>query len=147
MKKFRIFLIAFCALVTGLQLQAGSNRHKANDRSDIGGKVTVNGVLIDTKCYGKMNANLTNDHKTPKGLMPGCGAACATMGVPVGVLVSGKEGGQVYVLVTPSKLLAGHMAKKVRVSGTVPFAGSLIPDKLEVRGANGWQEVQLNTMM
>lgn len=113
-----------------------------------GKTTTVKGVLVDAKCYGMMNANVTNDHQTPNGLMPSCGAACAAMGLPVAVLKNGKKGGEVFILITPSGPMAKYMAKEIKVTGTVPFKGSLIPDKIQVKNDNGkWEEVKVTTMM
>ena len=94
-----------------------------------------------------MNANTENKHMTPKGEMPMCATACATQGIPAAVLKGGKAGGDIVVLVTPAPALASHMAKEVRVSGVVPFAGSMIPEKIEVREKGKWIEVKIGTMM
>jgi len=98
---------------------------------------TVKGTLVDTKCYGMNNGNMSNDHNTPKGKMSKCAAACAKMGIPVGVLEKGKKGGTVHILITPAGQLADHMSKEVKVSG-MKTAGGLIPKKIEVK-ENGWK--------
>lgn len=41
--------------------------------------VTVEGTLIDTKCYSMNPANKGNDHETPSGKVEACAAACAKM--------------------------------------------------------------------
>lgn len=113
-------------------------------------QVTIEGTLIGTKCYGMNNDNVYNDHMTPDGNMPKCAEACARMGIPVGVLIDGKKGGDVYILVTPSIVLADHMAKQVKVTGMEPFAGSLsiIPEKVWVKNdKDEWEEVKIATMM
>ena len=113
-----------------------------------GKTTTVKGVLVDSKCYGMMNANVTNDHQTPDGLMPSCGAACAAMGIPVAVLKNGKQGGEVFILIMPSGPMGEHMAKEIKVTGTVTYKGSLIPDKILVTTDNGKrEEVKRGTMM
>ena len=107
---------------------------------------TVSGTLIDTKCYGMMPSNIANDHETPKGTMPKCAAACASMGIPVAVLT---DDGDVIVLVAPAASFADHMAHTIKVTGMKVFDGSsMIVDKAEVRGKDGkWSEVKIATMM
>lgn len=109
------------------------------------GKVTVEGTLIDTKCYAMNHANIGNDHQSPDGLVKKCAAKCAKDGIPVAVL---EENGKVLILTAPAKALAPYMAQHVRVVGSVPFEGALLPDKVEVRSADGqWKEVEITTMM
>ena len=134
MKKLNLLMVAGLLLAT--PLLAGPKT------------TTVKGVLVDSKCYGMMHANVTNDHQTPDGLIPSCGTACAAMGIPVAVLKNGKQGGEVFILVMPSGPMGEHMAKEIKVTGTVPFEGSLIPDKIQVKNDNGkWEEVKVATMM
>lgn len=106
------------------------------------------GTLVDTKCYSMMpKANAGNEHmvmqdgKSMK--MPACATACSNMGIPV-ALVDGK--GKTHVLAVPAGQLADHMAKEARVEGKV-MAGVLIPDKIEVKSGNKWEEVKIMTMM
>ena len=108
--------------------------------------VTLSGTLIDTKCYGMNNDNIGMDHMTPKGKVPNCAAACAKMGIPVGLLIDGKKGGKVVFLVTPSLQLADHMAKTARITGHKAIGG-LIPNKTEVLEHGKWKEVKFGTMM
>jgi hypothetical protein len=111
-------------------------------------EVTVEGILIDSKCYGMNPDNWAADHMTPKGQMPNCAQACANMGIPVGVLEGGKPGGDVYLLVTPSMALADHMAKEVKVVGMKTFEGAITPSQLFVKNNKGkWEEVKVGTMM
>ncbi|MFQ5510940.1 MAG: hypothetical protein ACE5EO_03740 [Candidatus Krumholzibacteriia bacterium] len=111
-------------------------------------EVTVIGTLIDTKCYGMNHDNAVADHMTPKGKMPKCAQACANMGIPVGVLTSGKKGGDVYILITPAASLADHMAKTVKVTGMATFQGAVTPSKVWVKNDKGaWDEVKIATMM
>ncbi len=111
--------------------------------------VTVEGVLVDTKCHGMSNDNSPYDHTTPKGTMPGCGTACANMGIPVGLLVDGKKGGKVYVLLAPSKALADYVGETARITGMKALGeGNLLPEKAEVKGKDGkYTEIKLTTMM
>jgi len=111
-------------------------------------EVTVEGILIDSKCYGMNPDNWASDHMTPKGDMANCAQACAQMGIPVGVLEGGKPGGDVYLLVTPSMALAEHMAKEVKVVGMATFEGAITPSKVFVKNDKGkWEEVKVGTMM
>lgn len=108
-------------------------------------KTTVEGILVDSKCYAMNHANVGNDHQSPDGVMKGCAAKCAKDGIPVAVL---QENGKVLILAAPAKAFATYMAQHVRVVGMVPFEGTLIPDKVEVRSADGkWKEVEIKTMM
>lgn len=113
---------------------------------------TVEGTLVDGKCFGMNTVNAGDEHVVPMkdgsmGKMAGCATACAKMGIPVGLLEGGKPGNQVYILVTPSGQLADHMAKEARVTGMVAFDGGLIPQKIEVKEGRKWKEVKIATMM
>ena len=109
---------------------------------------TVEGILVDMKCYSMDTANWVQDHMTPKGKMPMCATTCAKMGIPVGILEGGKPGGMVYVLITPSMPLGDHMTKTARVTGAVALDGhGIVPDKIEVKNKDKWQEVKIATMM
>jgi len=139
MKKLIALSLVAMSMALGSSLLA-AGKHKAKT-------VTVTGTLVDCKCYGMMHTNTGNDHMTPKGQVPACARACATMGIPVGVLKDGKPGGELIVLITPSPQLADHMAQQVRVVGMVPSRGSLIPEKIEVLEHGKWTEVKIATMM
>ncbi|RMF59007.1 MAG: hypothetical protein D6746_08920 [Bacteroidetes bacterium] len=116
--------------------------------------VTVEGTLVDTKCYGmavamgKPKMNVTNTHKVQKdGKMmdvPNCATACASMGIPVGVLT---KDGKTYVLLTPATALKDHMAKEARVTGDKVFDGGIIATKVEVKENGTWKDVTPGTMM
>lgn len=109
---------------------------------------TIEGILIDTKCYSMDSANWVQDHMTPKGKMPMCAMTCAKMGIPVGLLEGGKPGGKVYVIITPAMPLGDHMTKTARVTGTLALDGhGIVPDKIEVKNKDKWQEVKIATMM
>ncbi len=115
-------------------------------------QVTVKGKLIDTKCYGMMHENHTNDHMVKKGdkmmKMPSCATACASMGIPAGVLEGGKKDGNVHVVIAPAGVFAEHMDKEVRITGEAPYAGAIMPGKVEVKNDKGkWVEVDVATMM
>ncbi len=143
--KSRTYLVAFIAIVVAASalapMHALAGKHE-------GKTVTVVGTLIDTKCYGMNHANTGTDHMTPRGTMPNCAQACARQGIPVGLLENGKRDGKVYLLVTPSVALADHMARTVKITGKQPFEGSILPEKIWVRGDDGkWEELKIATMM
>lgn len=139
MKKFNSILAT--ALLAALTV---GSLHAA-DKMKMGKPVTVEGTLIDSKCFGMMASNSGQDHQTPKGLMPKCAAACATQGIPVAVL---QKNGEVIIISAPAAVFAPHMAKQVRLTGIVPFKGTIIPDKVEAKSASGkWEEVKIATMM
>jgi hypothetical protein len=106
------------------------------------------GILVDLRCYSMDPANWVEDHMTPKGKMPMCATTCAKMGIPVGLLVGGKPGGKVMVIITPTSALADHMTKEVRITGQVVLDGSgVLPDKIEVQDKGKWKELKIATMM
>ncbi len=73
----------------------------------IGKTVTVEGILLDMKCYSELGVTSRAHGKT-------CGKVCAQSGIPVGVLVKGKA----WTLATPSTPLADYIGDKVKVTGT-----------------------------
>jgi hypothetical protein len=110
---------------------------------------TIQGILVDMKCYPvNMEANVGDDHQTPKGKMPACATTCAKMGLPVGLLVGGEVGGELVVLITISTALGDYMTKEARVTGVSILEGKgIIPDKIEVKKGDEWKEVKVATMM
>lgn len=129
--------LAFAALA--LALVAGVGLAFAG--SDKGGAKTVEGTLVDSKCYFMDPANKSNDH----GGMKGCGTACAKGGSPVGVLTSA---GKHYALVVPAPAVADHVGKTIKVTGEVRD-GSLVPEKgeLQVKEGGAWKTVKTGAMM
>ena len=122
--------------------------------------ITVEGKMIDTKCYGMAigmgmpEAAINDNHMVPKpdgdGMveMPNCGTACATMGIPVGVLEGGEAGGDVYIIVGPANGYAEYMAKNVKFEGEQAYPGAIIPSKMWVEEDGKWVEKDLpGTMM
>jgi type 1 fimbria pilin len=111
-----------------------------------GKEVTLTGTLVDTKCYSMMPAaNKGNDHMTPQGQIPSCATACASMGIPVGILTAE---GDLVVLIAPAPALSPHLAKNARVTGTIsPDGNSVVAGQLEVQEGEQWQEVAITTMM
>lgn len=107
--------------------------------------VTVEGTLIDMKCYAENPENTGNDHVTPKGKMPACAQVCAKMGIPVGVL---DADGNVVVLLVPSLQLADYMAMQIRVEGPPLLDGGvMVPTKIEIKKGDKWKVVEIANMM
>jgi hypothetical protein len=104
---------------------------------------TVEGTLVDTKCYLSNEKNTSNDHITPKGTMPNCGTACAKMGIPVALLTAD---GKVITLAVPAGQVADHVGKTARATGLVK-GSAIVAEKLEVKEGSAWKEVNLATMM
>jgi len=102
---------------------------------------TISGTLVDLKCYAA-GGFLTNDH----GDMKGCGAMCATGGLPVGVVDATKK---VHVLGVPAPAYASLVGQEVRFTGMHgKNADIFIPEKLEVKEDGKWVEKKLpKTMM
>ena len=111
-------------------------------------EITVEGKLVDTKCYGMNHDNHNDEHAAPTGTMPGCGTACAAMGIPVAVLEGGEPGGDVYVVIGPASGYATYMAKDVKFEGEQAYPGAIIPSKFWVKEEGNWVEKDLpGTMM
>ena len=142
MKKHIILSLSLVILLAGTFMLTAGQQEKMKKMKP----VTVSGLLVDTKCYGMNNANMGNDHMTPKGKMPKCAAACATMGIPVGLLVDGKKDGEVLFLVTPSTKLANYMAKTARVTGQKALGGS-IPLKIKSKENGQLKKIDIGRMM
>lgn len=135
-------------LVPTAQAQVGSGMKPATRTPKT---TTVEGILVDSKCYEKSIAlhmphpNVGVDHMTPNGEVKGCAIKCARMGIPVAVL---EDNGTLLILAAPSRAFAADMARRVRVTGMTPFAGSIVPAKVEVQAADGtWKEIKFSTMM
>ncbi len=115
--------------------------------------ITVEGKMVDTKCYGMNHDNHNDDHMVPKPdgddmmEVPKCGTACATMGIPVGVLEGGEAGGDVYIIVGPANGYAEYMAKTVKFEGEQAYPGAIIPSKMWVEEDGEWVEKQLPGVM
>lgn len=101
--------------------------------------VSVEGTLVDSKCYLKDNALTGNDH----GPMKQCGTMCLKAGTPAAVLTKDKK---FHAIIAPSSALAEHVGEKVRVNGSL-HNGSILAEKVEVNKAGKWEEVKLGTMM
>ena len=145
----RVSAILATALVLFASAAIAQDR-KAGDETKAGGgmkntTMTLTGTVVDTKCYAMSAENFTDQH----GDMPGCGAACANMGIPVGVVKDGKKGDPAIILLAPAKSFASVMGKTVRVSGTSTWNGAaIIPDKVEVKDDKGnWSPIKVKSMM
>jgi hypothetical protein len=138
--KLMLFTIALLAL--GFGVSAGTKAARPQVR-------TAEGLLVDLKCYTMDPAEIGNDHTTSAGKpWVGCAAVCARMGVPVGLLVGGKAGGEVLVLVAAAPPLADHMGGWARVKGSVVLDGKgLVTRTIEVRDQKGvYSKVESPTM-
>lgn len=140
-----VALVVFAGVLTTALIAVAGDEDKKAMKAE---KITVEGILVDTKCYGMNSENWVSTHMTPKGSMPNCAQACANMGIPVGVLKGGKPGNDVYLLVTPAPALADHMAKTVKVEGSKAYPHGIIPEKVWFKNDDGeWEEVKIATMM
>ena len=102
-------------------------------------EVTLEGTLVDSKCYLADNANTGNDH----GGIKGCGTMCLKGGTPGGLLTKDKK---FHAILAPSLVLADHVGQTVRVRGTL-HNGSILANKVEVNKNGKWEEVKLGAMM
>lgn len=114
--------------------------------------ITVEGKLVDMRCYSMDLRNHGQDHVTPDGkVLEGCASACATAGIPVGVLTgNGAPGGKVYILLTASPQLAQHMNKKARVQGRLMNdSDGVLTSRIQVMNDNTkqYEDVQVVTPM
>lgn len=127
--------IAISVLLIALALGFGT----AVTGSAQGKDKSIEGTLVDNKCYFADPANKGNDH----GPMKACGTACAKSGLPVGLLTAD---GKHLALVVAAPLVAEHIGQTVRATGT-ERGGSFVPAKLEVKKGSSWQEIKLSSMM
>jgi len=134
-----VFLVAFAGTINAPERTAPE-------------PVTIEGKLVDTKCYGMNHDNHNDEHTVMQEgeamQMPGCATACANMGIPVGVLTGGEPGNDVVLIIGPASGYAKHIAKEVKVEGEQAYPGAIIPSKLWVKEGSEWKEAQLpGTMM
>lgn len=101
--------------------------------------VTIEGTLVDSKCYAMDNSLTGNDH----GNVKECGTMCLKGGSPGGVLTKDKK---FHAILAPSHALAPYVGKTVRVEGNL-MNGSIAAKKIEVNQNGKWEEVNLGTMM
>ncbi len=101
--------------------------------------VTLEGTLVDSKCYLADNANVGNDHMGIKG----CGTICLKGGQPGALLTKDKK---FHPILAPSTVLAPYVGQTIRVNGTL-HNGAILASKVEVNKDGKWEEVKLGAMM
>lgn len=100
---------------------------------------TVEGTLVDSKCYLSDTSLKSNDH----GAMTECGTMCLKGGTPAAVLT---KDGKFHPIIAASIPLAPHVGQTVRVNGTL-HNGAILAKKVEVNRNGKWEEVKLGAMM
>ncbi len=101
--------------------------------------VTLEGTLVDSKCYLKDNSLTGNDH----GPVKECGAVCLKAGTPGALLTKDKK---FHAILAPAPALAPYVGQTIRVSGTI-HNGAVAAEKVEVSKNGKWEEVKLGVMM
>ncbi len=99
---------------------------------------TVEGTLVDAKCYLGNNALTGNDHG-----MPACGTMCLNMGSTAGVLTADKT---FHAVIAAAGDLAEHVGQTVRISGAL-HNGAILAQTAEVSTGGSWQSIKLSGMM
>ncbi len=102
-------------------------------------EVTLEGILVDSKCYLADNENVGNDHMAVKQ----CGTLCLKGGQPGALLTKDKK---LYPILAPSIALAPYVGQTVRVRGAL-HSGAILAKKVEVQQNGKWEEVKLGAMM
>ena len=100
---------------------------------------TVEGTLVDAKCYLGDHSQTGNDH----GAMKACGTMCLKMGSPAGVLTKDKT---FHAIIAPAGDLAEYVGQTIRVSGALTN-GAILAQKAEVSKGGSWQAIKLSGMM
>jgi len=101
--------------------------------------VTLEGTLVDSKCYLKDNSLTGNDH----GPVKQCGTMCLKGGTPAALLTKDKK---FHAILAPSLVLAPYVGQTIRVSGSI-HNGAIAADKVEIQKDGKWEEVKLGVMM
>ncbi len=101
--------------------------------------VTLEGTLVDSKCYLKDNSLTGNDH----GPVKECGTMCLKGGTPGALLTKDKK---FHAILAPSLALAPYVGQTIRVSGSI-HNGAIAADKVEIQKDGRWEEVKLGVMM
>jgi hypothetical protein len=101
--------------------------------------VTLEGTLVDSKCYLKDNSLTGNDH----GPMKQCGTMCLKGGTPGALLTKDKK---FHAILAPAPALAPYVGQTARVSGSL-HNGAIAAEKVEVKKDGKWEEVKLGVMM
>jgi hypothetical protein len=102
--------------------------------------VTMEGTLIDSKCYLMDNTLTGNDH----GSVKQCGTLCLKAGTPGALLTKDKK---FYTLLTPSIAISPYVGQQIRVTGRIINGGSIDVDKAEVNENGQWKPIKLGSMM
>jgi len=94
---------------------------------------TVEGELVDMKCFAKQGAK-GEGHAA-------CCKKCLTGGVPAGILVEGKA----WTIAANSAPLAEYASKTIRITGEVNTdAQTVVPSKIEVKDGDNWKEIKMD---
>src|SRR3970040_2231728 len=101
MKNARLFVLLAFAVAVAFGLYAAEKT------------VTLEGTLVDSKCYLKEHSLTGNDH----GPMKECGTMCLKGGTPGALLT---KAGKFHAVLAPSLVLAPHVGETVRISGYIP---------------------------
>lgn len=101
--------------------------------------VTLEGSLVDSKCYLKDNSLTGNDH----GPIKECGTLCLKGGTPGGLLTKNNK---YHPIIAPSIVLAPYVGQTIRVHGTL-HSNAILADKVEVSKNGKWEEMKLGVMM
>jgi hypothetical protein len=136
MREWTILMLSGFFLFTAsskLPAEEGTKMEKVEKKAD---KATVEGRLVDMKCYLEMGA-LGEKHAK-------CAVKCAKSGLPMGILQ--KRTNEVYTLLVASPAVADYGEQTVRVTGTV-YGHALAPEKMEVQKDGKWETVKLPEMM
>jgi len=102
-------------------------------------QVTLEGTLVDSKCYLTDNSLTGNDH----GPMKDCGTLCLKGGTPGGLVTKDKK---FHAVLAPSLVLAPYVGQTVRISGSL-HNGAILAKKVELKKDGKWEEVKLGMMM
>jgi hypothetical protein len=102
-------------------------------------EVTLEGTLVDSKCYLADNSNVGNDHMGVKQ----CGTICLKGGTPGALLTKDKK---FHAILAPSIALAPYVGQTIRVRGTL-HNGAIAANKVEAEKNGKWEEVKLGAMM
>lgn len=136
MRKWMILMLGGLFLLTASTAFTAGDAKKMEKAEKKAEKTTIEGTLVDLKCYLEMGAS-GEKHAS-------CAAKCAKSGLPMGVLKSGTS--EVYNLLVASPAVADYGEQTIRVTGTV-MGHALSPEKMEVQKDGRWEEVKLPGMM
>ncbi len=98
---------------------------------------TIEGELIDSKCYLSMGAR-GEGHRA-------CAIKCAKSGIPIAIV---DKSGKTYTIAHPTGDLADYQALQARVTGTIfEDSRTIVPTKVQVHKDGKWTEVKLSAAM